>query len=107
MTDEKDGLMPKYSYRKRDSLYGEVDLNNILQNGYYTLSNISNKINFPADFSANFGMLEVVNPGYTPNDSTTSGFAVQKLWDQLGNNLFFRIKGGFGAGYVWGSWIKM
>lgn len=106
-TDDKDGLMPKGCYRKRDQLSGEVDLNNVLENGYYQLSSITNKINFPTDFLANFGMLEIVNPGYTQSDPNTSSFAVQKLWDFQNSNFFFRIKGGSGAGYKWGDWIKM
>lgn len=98
--------MPKYSYRKRDPLFNEVDLNKVLENGYYLFSSVTNKINFPSEFTDNFGTLEVINPGYSPTDSNASTFAVQRLWS-YNNELFVRVKGGLGAQYVWSNWRKI
>ena len=99
-TDDKDGLMPKGSYRKRDQLSGDIDLNEIMDNGYYSLSILSGKTNFPDGFGG-YGVLEVINPNYDMKNA----FCIQILRD-YGNNTFIRMKGGLGANYVWNSWVE-
>ena len=98
-TDDKDGLMPQGSYRKRNQLSGDIDLNEIMDNGYYSLSSLSGKTNFPEGFGG-YGVLEVINPNYDKNNA----FCIQILRD-YGNNTFIRMKGGLGANYVWNSWV--
>ena len=104
-SDELKGLMPATSYRLRSALSGEVDLNNITGAGYYSMGSLTNKINFPQEFTDSYGVLEVVNPNYSKNNIQGNAFEIQKIWDIRGN-LFIRMKGGLGASYQWQPWIK-